>query len=270
MKQRIRELVRRIVPVNLRRTLRAKRSALRPPTMTTGVGQGLRFDPGPSNPQYATGDNEIPVQEALADVVGLGDVVFDIGANVGFFSIVSARLTGPTGRVIAFEPVPANADLVRRNAALNGFENISVVEKAVSDAPGRGELVLAQYSGGAALSITTAPPDAAGTIVVDVITIDGSIGAAEIPVPDVVKIDVEGVELEVLRGMDETMSRERPIVICEIDDGTQAGYERKHAACVDHLTALGYEIVQLEDSYAGGDWIVGHFVARHPAKSRPR
>lgn len=269
MMSRIREIVRRLVPPKARVWIRQRAFAIRPPTMSEGVGAGLRFDPGPSNPGYGRGDNELPVQHALAEIVREGDVVYDIGANVGFFSIISARLTGPSGRVIAFEPVRSNADLVRRNADLNAFGNITVVEQAVSDRSGTGELVLAEYSGGAALSTTTAPPDPAGTIQVELTTVDDAVSDGRIPPPAVVKIDVEGVELEVLRGMHATLERDRPVIVCEIDDGTQAGYDRKHAECVDHLSSLGYTIEPLADSYVDGQWLVGHFVARPPG-SHPR
>ncbi len=268
MKDTIRDLARRVIPADVRRSLRQKRSAIRAPTMGEGVGSGLRFDPGPSNPDYGRGDNELPVQRALAEIVRPGDVVFDIGANVGFFSIICARLTGPSGRVFAFEPVAANAELIRRNAGLNEFGNISVVEQAVSDRTGTGELVLAEYSGGAALSTTTPPPDAAGSIEVELITIDAAVDDGHIPPPDVVKIDVEGVEIEVLRGMTDTMRRDRPIIVCEIDDGTRAGYDRKHRECVEYLESLDYSITPLPDSYVGGTWLVGHFVAR-PAPDDP-
>lgn len=256
-----RDLVRRFVPTSVRRGIRAKWSAIRPPTMIAGVGRGLRFDAGPSNPEYGRGDNELPVQKALEQHVRTGHSVLDVGANVGFFAVISARLVGPTGRVLAFEPVPENAALVRRNARLNGFGNVDVIEKAVSDVNGTGELVLAEYSGGAALSTAAAPPDAAGSIEVELVTIDAAVAKGEIPPPDVVKIDVEGVELAVLRGMSETLRHQRPVVICEIDDATPAGYREKHDACVDFVTSLGYRVDQLDASYPGGDWIVGHFVA---------
>jgi FkbM family methyltransferase len=232
--------------------------------MTDGIGRGLRFDPGSSNPEYGRGSNELPVQDAFARHVRKGDVVFDVGANVGFFSIIAAKLTGPSGSVVAFEPVHQNAGLIRRNASLNGMLNVSVIEKAVAESAGTGELVLAQYSGGAALSTATRPPDSTGSIEVDIISIDGVVATGEVPVPQVVKIDVEGAELAVLRGMRETLGRDRPIVICEIDDATRTGFDRKYEACVDFLQELAYAITPLEDSYSKDRWIVGHFVATPP------
>jgi len=78
--------------------------------IASGPGKGLYFSAGPSNPEYESGDNEVPVQDALVAHTGDGAVVLDVGANVGFFSVIAAKLVGPTGKVVAFEPVPANAD----------------------------------------------------------------------------------------------------------------------------------------------------------------
>jgi len=229
--------------------------------MSVGVGCGLRFDPGASNSAYASGDNELPVQDAFATYLGRGDVFYDVGANVGFFTVLGARLVGEGGRVVAFEPVPSNADKVRRNADLNGFANITVVEKAVSDRSGHGELVVAAYSGGSALSTTTPPPDATSRLDVELVTLDEVVDSGAYPAPGFVKIDVEGTELEVLRGMSGVLARNRPIVICEIDDADREGYDAKFGPAVDFLRAAGYEIEPLDDSYVGGDWLVGHFVA---------
>jgi FkbM family methyltransferase len=234
--------------------------------ISTGVGIGLTFDAGPSNPRYGVGDNEIPVQEAIVAHLRPGDVLYDVGANVGFLTVIGARHVGPTGHVYAFEPVPDNADLVRRNAERNGLSNVTVVEKAVSDTSGRGELVLAEYSGGAALSTATRPPDATTTISVELVTIDDAVSTA-MPPPALVKIDVEGAEIDVLRGMADTIRKHRPTIVCEIDDATQAAYDVKYRACVDFVLAAGYDVTPLEDSYPGGEWLVGHFVATPPPSS---
>ena len=252
--------VRRVVPERARTAIRAKAFSLRPPTMSVGVGRGLRFDPGPSNQAYATGDNELPVQVAFEKHLDRGGVLYDVGANVGFFSVIGARLVGEEGSVVAFEPVGANARLVRRNAELNGFAKIDVIEKAVSDRSGTGELVIAAYSGGSALSTTAPPPDATSAVAVDLITLDEFVDAGH-PAPTLVKIDVEGTEIEVLRGMETILRRDRPVVIFEIDDASQNGYDAKLVPSVELIRAAGYDIEPLADSYAGGDWLVGHFVA---------
>jgi FkbM family methyltransferase len=241
--------------------LQARRYALRPGRIADGVGAGLRFDPGVAEHGYLRGDAELPVQEALADHLGPGDVFYDVGANVGFFTVLAARLVGPNGLVVAFEPVPATADLTRRNSELNGFTNVRVLERAASDVNGSGELVLARHIGGAALSTVPRPADATSAITVVLTTIDALLAESGIAAPTVVKIDVEGAETAVLDGMTETMARHRPTIICEIDDGDEQEYESKRRGCVEHLEAAGYRVTQLPDAYPESSWIVGHLLA---------
>ena len=235
--------------------------------MSVGIGSGLRFDPGASNSAYATGDNELPVQRALVSVLRPGDVVLDVGANVGFLTVIMARLVGSAGHVYAFEPVPANAALIRRNARRNGFRHVTVLEQAVAAQAGRAELVLAAYSGGAALASADRPPDAVDSIDVEVVTVDIAVADGRVRSPQLVKIDVEGAELAVLEGMTRTIGDARPIVLCEVDAGDADRFASKRQACIDHLEEAGYDVRVLDDSYPPGGWIVGHLLAepRSPA-----
>lgn len=232
-----------------------------PDTIVVGPGRGLHFDPGPSNADYASGDNELPVQQALVDHLRPGAVFYDVGANVGFLTVLGARLVGPHGAVYAFEPVASNALYVHRNAEANRFAQVQVLEKAVSNRSGRGELNLAKYSGGAALASVEAPPDAAGTQAVDLVTIDEVISRDGLKPPDVVKIDVEGAELEVLQGMETTARRYRPVIVVEVDAAEIGLLRRKQAACEQWLRDHGYQVHELPDSYAGIRWLVRHIVA---------
>lgn len=230
-------------------------------TLTEGVGAGLRLDPGASNPAYATGANELPVQQALALHLQAGGVFYDVGANIGFLSLIGARLVGSAGRVYAFEPVPANAELVRRNAALNGFSQVEVVEKALGRRSGQAELALAAYSGGAVLAEVGTPPDRAGMMTVALASIDDLVDVAGLAPPALVKIDVEGAELEVLMGMERTLATHRPVLLCEIDDAEPAGLQRKQAAVQAWLLSRHYHCSELPPSYPGMRWCVSHLLA---------
>ncbi len=254
------------MPRQLRVPLRRLRNRFSPPRIRTGPGTGLAFDPGPSNPDYATGDNELPVQEAFATHVRRGDVVFDIGANVGFFTVLAARLVGPEGHVYAFEPVPENVAVLRRNLALNDLRNVTVVERAITDHVGEATMIIAGYAGGHGLD-TSPPPDATGSMTVAASTVDALVASGEVPPPRFVKIDVEGAELEVLRGMVDTLEQHDLTLICEVDDGDRASYAARYESSVEILAGCGYESEALADSYPGMEWIVGHFVARKPERS---
>lgn len=249
-----------MLPASIARVLKRAGLAYRG-AIAIGPAQGLRFDPGPSNSAYAYGDNELPVQRALAERLKPGGVFYDVGANVGFLTVLGARLVGPSGIVYAFEPVPTNAGYVRRNAEANRFAHVKVVEKAVSNRSGPRVLNLARYSGGAALDSVEAPPDADGTLQVDVVTIDDAVGRHGMRPPSVVKIDVEGAELEVLEGMSAVTHQHRPIIIAEFDAGEAAEAARKQAACEQWLRSRGYRVDELPDSYPGGTWFVRHIVA---------
>jgi FkbM family methyltransferase len=165
--------------------------------------------------------------------------------------------------VYAFEPVPANAVYVRQNAQANRFSQVQVIEKAVSNFSGKGALNLAKYSGGAALALASVepPPDVDGTQQVDIVTIDGLIEHHGLKPPAVVKIDVEGAELEVLEGMAATTKRYRPVIIVEVDAAEAEPLQRKQAACEQWLRNQGYSVQELPDSYPGIRWLVKHIVA---------
>jgi FkbM family methyltransferase len=242
-----RQLARALLPDTWRTTLSG--AIPRYSRLSQGSGTGLYFDSGPGNSAYRTGANELPVQVALARYLRAGDVFYDIGANVGFFTVIGARLVGPTGAVYAFEPVKQNARFVRRNAQRNGFGNVTVIPKAVSDRTGRASLYLAEYAGGAVLSVAAPPPDLKGTVCVDAVSIDDSCATGKLPAPSVVKIDVEGAELHVLNGMRRTLVNATPVVIFELDDRTKDALAKKQAACEDLLRSLGYSVERIEDSY---------------------
>ena len=230
-------------------------------TIAEGIGTGLRFNSANSNPEYGLGLNEMPVQEAFGRYLHEGGVFYDVGANVGFFTVIGARLVGPAGQVHAFEPVPENAAAVQHNCDLNGMKQVTVWETAVSDTNGTGELQLAHHSGGASLSVAAPPPDYKGTISINLITLDDFVGQQRGAPPSFVKIDVEGAEINVLRGMTHTIQTYKPTLIIEIDDGEPAEFQRKKELCITFLAELGYKIEMLPDSYARGNWSVENFVA---------
>jgi len=184
------------------------------------------------------GTLEPPVQEALRRLLGPGDVFYDIGANVGFFTLVGARLVGPQGRVVAFEPVPWCARAVKRNIELNGFEHAQIQQRAVGAADGNARLLVVGEASWSHLESTGRHADVRDEIDVEVVCIDSLVGAGTIPPPDVLKIDTEGAELQVVEGARETIARHRPAIVCELHD--------TNAAFVALMDELGYSATNLD------------------------
>lgn len=217
---------------------------------------------------YWSGANELPVQMALTRFLKPGGIFYDIGSNIGFFALIAARLVGPSGKVVAVEPVPRNAETIRRNVARNGFSNVQVLEIALGSGAGMAELHVTRHPGGATLSTTDIPPDATGTIMVQVATLDELALTEKLGRPQLIKVDVEGTELDVLMGMTRTLAEFRPAVLFEIDAPNAEMLEAKSSPIRGFLEDRRYRIHPLENSYPNMAWEVRHAVALPAGSSR--
>lgn len=142
------------------------------------------------------------------------DVFFDIGANVGTYSCFAAEKLD-RGRVVAFEPEPNNANRLRENASRND-QDIDLHRLALSDSGGRTQLELDGTTMGAGQHSLGAT-GSADTIEIAQQTGDHLVAREDVPAPTVLKIDVEGAEMKVLLGLQDTLSREScRLVYCEV------------------------------------------------------
>ena len=164
-----------------------------------------------------------------------GDVVYDVGANVGVYSLVAARQVGRSGAVFAFEPLPRNLAFLRQHIALNSVENVTIVDAAVGSKSGSAAFEVAAHPAMGRLSHE-------GIQRVDVVVLDELVTARKIPPPSIMKIDVEGGEVEVLKGAEKTLTARHPVIFL-------ATHGRSiHEQCCRILRDWGYERTPL-----GGD-----------------
>lgn len=175
-----------------------------------GEGKGLRFDATNCNPGFLTGTSMPDEQSLVADSLKEGDVFYDLGANAGFYAVIAAREVGSDGHVYAFEPTPELADRVRYNADINGFENLTVVEAAVCNQNGQIEFGSEGFDVKNSINLA----DSENTIEVRAITLD-EWAKAQRP-PDLIMIDIEGAELDALRGAIALIREHRPIMMVEV------------------------------------------------------
>jgi FkbM family methyltransferase len=211
-----------------------------------GIGAGLKFDATGGAPGYLLGTTEPEEQEALKRHLKEGGTFYDIGANIGFYSTLAARLVGPKGHVYAFEPFPKSAQIARKNIAINGFTNATVVEAAVSSKPGtvwlstEAALSSKAASSGQFKVLQEFTPEG---IEVQAITIDEFIEVHQAKPPSLVMLDVEGAEIDVLHGMMQTIRHHRPIIMCEVH---WLGVKFLDFY-TEHLSPLHYSITTLQD-----------------------
>jgi len=135
-----------------------------------------------------------------------GMLVIDIGAHVGYYTLLAAKQVGPTGKVYAFEPDPDNHATLLKNIELNGYSNIVAVRKAVSDRLGHAQLYLSATVSGNNSMYHHGLAER-GSVSVETTTVDSMLEELEWPHVDLVKIDVEGAEVAVLEGMTALLGR---------------------------------------------------------------
>ncbi|MHB0868224.1 MAG: FkbM family methyltransferase [Chloroflexota bacterium] len=174
-------------------------------------------------------------------ILSRGDTFFDVGANVGYYSFVASQLVGETGRVHSFEPIGENASAIRQVVERNGLRNIVLNETAVGAAAGAITLYAAPWaklgnSGGAS---RRPHGDRVQPVELPLVSLDDYVSRLEIGSVRLVKIDVEGMELEVLKGMNALLaSPASPDLICEVWP------EHAHAV-IDCLSERSYAIYPL-------------------------
>jgi FkbM family methyltransferase len=177
-----------------------------------GLGKGLRFDASGGAAGYLLGTSEPQEQLILSQNLMADGVFYDIGANIGFFSTLAAKIVGSNGYVYAFEPFSGSAKTARKNAKSNNFGHVTVIEAGVSSQPGRMNLDVDQPN--SVLFRLSDSQDPNGDI--PVITIDEFIATESAKPPTLVMIDVEGHEIEVLKGMMSTLKQYTPTIMCEV------------------------------------------------------
>lgn len=175
--------------------------------------QGHRMRLAPAG-DYASpdmvGDRYEPATTRLVTrLVRPGHVVVDVGAHVGYFTLLAAKLTGPQGRVFAFEAAPENFALLNDNLQLNGYRQVTVVHGAVGDSDGPRQLYLSRLDNGfhSLFKLNLPEPSAPAPVTVPGVTLDAYFASRGWPKIDVMKMDIEGGELAAFRGMQELLRR---------------------------------------------------------------
>jgi len=194
---------------------------------------------------YWLGTYEPELQQAARDWLRPGQTIYDVGANIGYISLVLARAVSPGGQVIAFEALPANIERLRANLALNPGAAVKPVAAAVVDAT-RPVTFLTHASGsmGKAEGSAGRVDEAyAGSITVDGISLDDFIYTQGNPPPQAVKMDIEGGEVLALQGCARLLREAKPLLFIELHGEAAA------AAAWQALTGAGYTLRRMQGDY---------------------
>ncbi len=190
---------------------------------------------------YGTHDERYAVTQ-LRKIVKPGDTCWDIGANIGFYTCLFAEQVGTTGAVVAYEPALQTCRYLEENIALNRFRNTTVINEGLGNSAARRPL----YYSAAALTEGTASlkyrngRDASEQVTLS--TIDTHL--SELPVPDLIKIDVEGYQLEVLQGGERCLRTHAPLLMAELKDVGDTNQEDFNVLEA-YIADLGYTLYEI-------------------------
>jgi FkbM family methyltransferase len=187
------------------------------------------------------GEFEVDDLSHFLDTVEEGDVVFDVGGNVGAYSVpIASRFPG--ARVIAFEPIPLNAALIRVSSLVNGLGNVLVIQACVTDTAGSVSLSLSSDSAYSSMVDTRRRPEVA-RIICDGVRLEEVALRLDVGRPTLLKIDVEGAELRVLEGarsLFESGVLAPRLVMLELYDPNLAVFGTSISGVIDLMAKWGY------------------------------
>ena len=204
-----------------------------------GPMRGMRWIVGSGDHGYWLGSYELGFQRMFALKIKTGEIVYDIGAHVGYYTLLASRNVGPEGHVYSFEPLPRNAQFIERHLRINRLHNVTFKQVAVSDHAGR-----VQFGGGVSSSTGRIIPQ--GELEVQAVKLDDLLSSGEIEPPRVMKIDVEGAEGAVLQGSLSLLKEYGPQIFLATHG------EPARQDCIGFLHELGYSLEPLNAMGADG------------------
>jgi FkbM family methyltransferase len=191
------------------------------------------------------GTYEPELQAALREFLKPGMTVYDVGANIGYVTMMLAHQVGASGKVFAFEALPVNLERIQKNIALNHLSNVTVVSGAVLDKTGKVSFYVHDSVGMGKAAGSAGRRDAQYKTEIRVpgLSLDEFVYGQGNPAPEAVKMDIEGGEVLALPGMKRILAEHHPLMLLELH-----GPESENAAW-ETLTAAGYTLYAMENGY---------------------
>lgn len=197
--------------------------------------------------------NEPKVTRYMLRNLKSGMIFLDVGAAVGWFTLIGAHMVGSEGKVLAYEPMPSRFELLRENIRLNGFENVSCFPFALSDKDGE-----AYMEGPGMMKVTEKRTDTP----IKTVRFDSHVRGLNLGRVDIVKIDVEGAELRVLYGMRNTIENSPGIkIVCEVHKGQMRRYGDDWAHLSEFMSKMG--LTGMEIGGRVPHWVFSHNEGAH-------
>lgn len=181
----------------------------------------------------------------IKEYIKKGDTVLDIGANIGYFTLIFSKLVGPSGNIYAFEPEPTNFSLLKNNLIINNITNVTLEQKAVSDQTKKTKLFLNKYNMGAHSLQDFSMQKS--FVEVESIKLDDYTKIENSKV-DFIKLDIEGAECNAIQGMNALLNKnENLTILTEFSPSLLKGFGRDPIGFLNILTNYGFKIYHIDE-----------------------
>lgn len=196
-----------------------------------------------------------------------GMTVLDIGAHAGLYTMTASKRVGPSGRVLAFEPSPRERQRLERHLSINRCRNVTVHAFALGDSTGEADLFVVEGNETGCNSFRLPPGIAGRPVRVPIRRLDDCRAAGLFTAVDLVKMDIEGAELSVLRGAEAVFREARPVLLCEIEEARVQPWGYRGRDIIDLLSGWRYRWFavgrdgELAPLPAGQESFSGNYVA---------
>ena len=195
--------------------------------------KGKKWIVGSGNHGCWLGSYEYDKQVLFAKTVTSGSVVYDLGGHVGFYTLLAAEITGSTGKVFVFEPLPRNLHYLHQHLRLNNVSNVTVIEAAVSNSSGLIGFAYGKNSSTGHIAFN-------GKEKVKTVSLDDLYSRGELSLPNYMKIDIEGAEILALKGAKNILLKSHPTIFL-------ATHGRNiHVEYCGFLSSLGYQLKPID------------------------
>jgi len=175
-----------------------------------------------------------------------GDVVLDIGANIGYYTLIFAKLVGDNGKVFAFEPEPNNFALLKKNVEINGYHNVVLIEKAVSNKNGKTRLYLAKENLGDHRIYESEVIIGRNSIEIDTVRLDDYFKDYEEKI-DFIKMDIQGAEPAAFEGMIRLLEKKHPKLLTEFWPGGLNQFGVQPGEYINLIVRNGFKLYDLNE-----------------------
>jgi FkbM family methyltransferase len=214
--------------------------------------RGKRWIVGSSLHGCWLGSYEYQKSHLFVQTIKPGSVVYDVGAHVGWYTLLAAVVVGETGQVFAFEPAPLNMQYLHEHLRINNISNVTSLEVAVANDVGFNRFDVSTHRSMGRLAEQ-------GHKQVAVTTLDELTQGRQTPHPHFMKIDVEGAEFRVLEGAEKTLNKTHPTIFLATHGADV------HQECCNFLRDLGYRLSPIEGTDIS---MTREVLAQHPNQSR--